>query len=629
MSIIGRIFVKLGLDDKQFQSGMNQAEQSTDRFGGVIKKLGSALAVAFSVRAVVNFAKESIAAYNKQAVAIAKLESVLKSTGNAAGLTSKELQRYASELQAATTFGDEVTLDAMARLATFKSISKDIFKNTIASAQDLATVMGTDLNSAVLQLGKALETPELGLTMLRRSGVSFTNEQIEGVKKLLAEGKKQEAQLVILAEVQSQFGGAAKAAADTAGGAWKQVANAFDDLKEAIGQASESTKGFANNLSSTLTYINLILSTENVGLWTKLGTLVGNPASMRKYQEAVKKTLDTQKEAAVFVEKEMKSINNVEDATKRLSTAKFIKTQNYIALTAALEEYIKSNTKEKAAVEGLIPSIQKEIDAKKELRNLETDRGKIRIINDEIAALDLKLRLLQMSTSELKKYNDALLVNRKARDLTLSAAPTFEGKQSPVKSGKDPFKSGDAYGYIVAGLENAADAAKAANDKLKKEEERANQIAQGFQNAFVNVLGNSVEHLTDIIAGTGKLDTKQMVAALLMPLADMAISAGTIILTSGKAITSLVTAMSNPATAPGAIAFGAALVAVGIAAKAGLKALAKGGGGGTQTSGGASFTGGSGGFLPKMDSKPVEVFGKISGADILLSSERAAQLRKR
>ena len=34
------------------------------------------------------------------------------------------------------------------------------------------------------------------------------------MRKLLAENKKQEAQMIILTEVQSQFGGAAKAAAD-------------------------------------------------------------------------------------------------------------------------------------------------------------------------------------------------------------------------------------------------------------------------------------------------------------------------------------------------------------------------------------------------------------------------------
>jgi hypothetical protein len=107
----------------------------------------------------------------------------------------------------------------------------------------------------------------------------------------------------------------------------------------------------------------------------------------------------------------------------------------------------------------------------------------------------------------------------------------------------------------------------------------------------------------------------------------MAITAGTIILKSGKAIESLKAALTT-GLGIGAIAAGGLLIGVGIAAKAGLKALASGGGGGGGASS-TSFSGGSGGFSPKTEMKPVEIYGKISGADILLSSERAAELRKR
>ena len=76
-------------------------------------------------------------------------------------------------MQDVTKYGDEVTIDAMAIMSTFKSIKGDVFKEAIASAQDMATVLNTDLNAAVMQIGKALESPEIGLTALRRSGVSF------------------------------------------------------------------------------------------------------------------------------------------------------------------------------------------------------------------------------------------------------------------------------------------------------------------------------------------------------------------------------------------------------------------------------------------------------------------------
>ena len=133
------------------------------------------------------------------------------------------MKKYASQLQDVTKYGDEVTIDAMAIMSTFKSIKGDVFKEAIASSQDMATVLNTDLNAAVMQIGKALESPEIGLTALRRSGVSFSQEQVKQIKQLVAEGKKQEAQLIMLKELQNEFGGAAKAAAGDAYGAATQL----------------------------------------------------------------------------------------------------------------------------------------------------------------------------------------------------------------------------------------------------------------------------------------------------------------------------------------------------------------------------------------------------------------------
>ena len=166
MGLIGKIWVKLGLDNSEFKQGIQGAQKEASGFQSFIKGVGQSMLAAFSIGAVVNFGKAAVKAYNEQAVAMAKMEAVIKSTGSSAGLTAKQLGRYATELQQITTFGDEASMEAMARLLTFKSIQGQTFKDTIKSAQDLATVMGTDLNSAVMQLGKALEQPEIGLTML-------------------------------------------------------------------------------------------------------------------------------------------------------------------------------------------------------------------------------------------------------------------------------------------------------------------------------------------------------------------------------------------------------------------------------------------------------------------------------
>jgi lambda family phage tail tape measure protein len=63
-------------------------------------------------------------------------------------------------------------------------------------------------------LGKALNDPIKGMTALRRVGIAFTASQVAQIKALVKTGHTLEAQKIILGEVNKEFGGTAKAAAD-------------------------------------------------------------------------------------------------------------------------------------------------------------------------------------------------------------------------------------------------------------------------------------------------------------------------------------------------------------------------------------------------------------------------------
>ena len=319
MGLLGKIWVKLGLDNSEFNKEIKESQGAVGNFKSFLSGIGKSIAAAFSVSAIIGFAKASIKAYNESALAAAKLESVLRSTGGAAGVSAKELTSYASDLQKITRFEDDATINAMALLATFKSIKGDVFKQTIASAQDLATVLGTDLNSAVMQLGKALEAPEIGLNMLRRSGISFSTQQIEAIKSLVAEGKKHEAQLIMLTKVQSQFGGAAKTAADTAAGAWVQLKNSFGDLMETIGSGTEKTKGFAGSLKIWVEQLDRLFKSKDVGFWGKLtGLFGGNQAAFRKANEEAERNLRYNQEAEKQAEGAMSVVTDLAEAERQL-----------------------------------------------------------------------------------------------------------------------------------------------------------------------------------------------------------------------------------------------------------------------------------------------------------------------
>lgn len=185
--------------------------------------------------AIGEFVVSSVAAYKEQEQALSNLNAVLKATGWAAGVTSSEMEALASNLQKTTFFGDETTIQAQALLLTFKSIGGDVLPKAVMAAQDMATVMKMDLQQATIMIGKALNEPVQGIGALRRVGVQLTDQQEEMVKQFMEVNDVASAQAVIMQELNSEFGGAAEAAAKTATGSLTQLGNAFSDLKETVG----------------------------------------------------------------------------------------------------------------------------------------------------------------------------------------------------------------------------------------------------------------------------------------------------------------------------------------------------------------------------------------------------------
>jgi phage-related protein len=95
----------------------------------------------------------------------------------------------------------------------------------------MSVALGTDLNSAAIQVGKALQDPTIGLTALRRVGVSFTDQQSEMITRLFESGNALRAQKLILQELTTEFGGSAEAQAT----ATAKMGVAFSNLAEVIG----------------------------------------------------------------------------------------------------------------------------------------------------------------------------------------------------------------------------------------------------------------------------------------------------------------------------------------------------------------------------------------------------------
>lgn len=240
------LFFKSGVDRgfeqdiKKMNAQMNKlstnVQQQNKMMAGSFTKLASTIAATFSVAKIVQFGKESVQLYQKQAKALAQVEQGLKSTGNAAGKTFQELQDEATALQKTTLFGDEDILqNSTAQLLTFTNIANEEFTRTQKAALDLATRIGGDLKGATIQLGKALNDPVANLSALSRSGIQFSNEQKALIKSLVETNQLAKAQTIILDELETQFGGSAEAAA-LADGGFTQLSNSIGDTQEVLGQ---------------------------------------------------------------------------------------------------------------------------------------------------------------------------------------------------------------------------------------------------------------------------------------------------------------------------------------------------------------------------------------------------------
>ena len=114
--------------------------------------LGAKIAAAFSVYAVINFAKEALNAYNMQL----KNEMKLKAALGERGAMFETLKKQSEELQEKTAIDDDTILSAQSFLAVQGRTEKQIKKMT-KTALDLSVVLGTDVLTATKYLDQTFE----------------------------------------------------------------------------------------------------------------------------------------------------------------------------------------------------------------------------------------------------------------------------------------------------------------------------------------------------------------------------------------------------------------------------------------------------------------------------------------
>ena len=443
-----------------------------------------------------------------------KLEAILKATGNAAGQTASDIEELAVSIGKNTLASVQGARDAAGVLLTFKSITGETFGEVLKLSQDLAAVGFGSIQTAAVQLGKALEEPEIGLSALRRVGVSFTEAQKEQIKVLSLTGQQAKAQALIIKALKEQVGGAGEGAA---GG----LAGAFDTLGENITLFFEKAE-LGQKIVATLTGVVNKLANAFGRLVPVQREISDNLDGLEVDLSSVNHELETQGKVVTELEKKLKDTFGTGGVGRR-NVDQFLKIQEELA-----EETKKLNT-------------------------LSADR--LRIIE--------KIELLRKKTTSVDKSEkitlEALNKINRARNREILLLGKTEAQK---RAQQDLNKLEDA---LISKLGDGVEARKKINEILEEERniriviaerqqeeiDRFNEIkksAEGIGGAFESAGRKITDAFVD--GKTGALDFKAILRELLIDIQKTLIQV--IILDRiKKGITGAITsAFATPASTP-------------------------------------------------------------------------------
>lgn len=639
MGLLKDLIIKLGLDSSGVDKGVNQANNSLGGLKNMVGKLGAAMGIAFGVSEIISFGKEIIG--------LASKTEGVKRAFDRLGMPS-----LMNDLKAATRGAvSEFDLMKSAVSANNFKIPLENLSSYLSFATRRAEETGQSVDYLVdsIIMGIGRKSPmildNLGISILDiRNEMEKTGDMAKAVANI----------------INSEMANAGTAA-DTAATKFGQLSAKWNDFKTALGGGlSEGSKSPVSWLTSALETMTNYIKSETIPTWRKwLGlvniTMLGaniqdanREAEQRKLAEMNAKklapTIDTQD---VTYEKAISEIERMQDvildpnqytaANLAYLQAMQMRKSEFDKVYAA-EIEAKQVLADKAKEEAEAIKNAAEAEAKKRLEIEKTrkaaseaiklNKGSIADYETLIKLNDDLLKIAKSDDERLKisRENSALktkleLINKIVERQTSGVGAT--ALQTPKSKGITTLEREkvDISDLDTSDLKGIVDEYEAQASRVG---EISNEMAATMQGSVVSAF----QALGTAIGTMGEMNAGQAIASLLNPIADMAISAGTMIMMTGTAIEALKASLVS-FFGGSAIVAGAALVAVGVAAKAGLAALASSGGKSQRQ---ASVSGGS--FLGAKDYESrsemvtVQVEGKLKGSDIYISNQKEATRRR-
>lgn len=320
----GSVIIDTRMDTQGFHKGATSLKRELSGLGASVKKFGGLIAAAFSVKQVVNFAKESIklgsdlqevqnvvdvtfTTMNKQ------LNDFAKNAAKTAGLSETMAKRYAG------TFG------AMAK--SFKFTEEEAFNMATALTQmsgDIASFYNLTQDEAYTKLksvftGETESLKDLGVVMTQTALDDFAMRK--GFKKTTSQMSEQEKVALRYQFVMEQLNGASGDFLRTSN-SWANQTRLlnlqFDQLKATIG------KGLINALTPSVQVLNTIIEKLQVAAdaflaftQTVFGDAGGDTSGVNKVGDSVEQMGNKIEEAG---KKAKKALAPFDEITKISAT---------------------------------------------------------------------------------------------------------------------------------------------------------------------------------------------------------------------------------------------------------------------------------------------------------------------
>jgi len=212
---MAKLKVWLTAETKQFSRAMKRADKQIGKWAREAKRYAAVGGAAVAALGV-----QSVRAFSKQENAVNSLASALATNGDAVNTLLPKYEKFASQIQSQTTFGDEAILAQMAMIRNL-GVMPDKMEEATKGAIGLSKALGLDSNAAARYTALAMQGE---YTILQR--------YVPALRTATTAAEKQ----AIVTDLMNKGYQQAQEEANTTAGRLTQLKNAYGDVTEGIGQ---------------------------------------------------------------------------------------------------------------------------------------------------------------------------------------------------------------------------------------------------------------------------------------------------------------------------------------------------------------------------------------------------------